>query len=153
MKKDPAFDLHRIFPLTAVAAASLLLGGCLSWGDEGDGVINAKPSYVGTVASIRYDGSSDDLLTAGLGKTGLAGAVAPTTSAAPTAAELRRLAIYNNYRALLDMTTAGGFGVFYGPNVDAAGVAGSGEGKIAGTEYIAYSDDGTVARNVVLMAP
>lgn len=151
MKKDPAFDLTRVFPLTAVAAASLLLGGCLSWSDEGDGVINAKPGYVGTVASIRYDGSSDDLLTAGMGKTGLAGAVAPTTSATPTAAELRRLAIYNNYRALLDMTSAGGYGVFYGPNVDAAGVAGTGEGKIAGTEYIAYSDDGTGGRNVVLM--
>ena len=151
MKKPPALDLHCVIPLTTVAAASLLVAGCLSWSGEGDGVINTKPSYVGTVASIRYDGSSDDLLTAGLGKTGLASAVAPTTSATPTAAELRKLAIYTNYRALLDMTSAGGYGVFYGPNVDAAGVAGTGEGKIAGTEFIAYSDDGTGARNVVLM--
>ena len=151
MQHDPDFGLYRALPLATVAAASLLVAGCLSWSGEGDGVINTKPSYVGTVASIRYDGSSDDLLTAGLGKTGLAGAVAPTTSATPTAAELRKLAIYNSYRALLDMTTAGGYGVFYGPNVDAAGVAGTGEGKIAGTEFIAYSDDGTGARNVVLM--
>ena len=77
--------------------------------------------------------------------------MAPATSATPTAAELRKLAIYNNYCALLDMTANGGYGVFYGPNVDAAGVAGSGEGKIPGTEYIAYSDDGTGARNVTLM--
>ena len=49
------------------------------------------------------------------------------------------------------MTTNGGYGVFYGPNVDASGVAGSGEGKIPGTEYIAYSDDGSGARNVSLM--
>ena len=49
------------------------------------------------------------------------------------------------------MTTNGGYGVFYGPNVDASGVAGSGEGKIPGSEYIAYSDDGSGARNVTLM--
>jgi hydroxybutyrate-dimer hydrolase len=41
--------------------------------------------------------------------------------------------------------------VFYGPNVDAAGTAGSGEGKVAGTEYIAYSDDGSGTRNVTLL--
>ena len=66
-------------------------------------------------------------------------------------AELRRLAIVNSYRALIDITTAGGYGVFYGPNVDAGGTAGSGEGRVAGTEYIAYSDDGSGTRNVTLL--
>jgi hydroxybutyrate-dimer hydrolase len=135
-------------PLGGLTVAALMLGACS--GDE-DIEVSVKPSYLGAVSTTRFDGSSDDLLTAGLGKTGLAGAVAPTTSATPTGPELRRLAIYNNYRALVDMTTAGGYGVFYGPNVNAAGVAGSDEGKIAGTEYIAYSDDGTGTRNVVLM--
>jgi hypothetical protein len=41
--------------------------------------------------------------------------------AQPTAAELRRAAIYNNYRALVDMTAAGGYGLLYGPNVAADG--------------------------------
>jgi len=113
--------------------------------------VNVKPNYVGTVKATRYDGTGDDLLTAGLGRTGLGSAVAPTVSATPTAAELRRLAIHTNYRALVDMTTAGGYGVFYGPNVDVNGVAGSGEGRIAGLEAMAYSDDGTGQRNVVLM--
>ena len=140
---------RRPLPSVLAVAAVALLGACV-FNDEAIEV-SVKPDYVGSVARLHYDGSSDDLLTAGLGKTGLAGAVAPTTSATPTAAELRKLAIYNNYRALLDMTANGGYGVFYGPNVDAAGVAGSGEGKVAGTEYIAYSDDGSGARNVTLM--
>ncbi len=113
---------------------------------------NARPAYLGTVVETSYDGTADDLLTAGLGKSGLAG-VAPTfvVPAAPTAAELRRSAIYNNYRAIVDTTANGGYGSLYGPNVDAAGNVTAGEGKVAGTEFIAYSDDGTGRQNVTLM--
>lgn len=114
--------------------------------------LNFKPNYLGTITSTNYDGASDDLLTAGLGKTGLA-ATAPsyTDPANPSAAELRRNAIYANYRAVLDISANSGYGSLYGPNVDAKGVAGSGEGKIAGTEYIAYADDGSGQRNVTLL--
>ena len=70
---------------------------------------------------------------------------------APTAAELRRLAIYINYRALVDVTTKGGYGVLYGPNIDVNGNPTLGEGKIAGTEYLAYADDGTGKQNVTMM--
>ena len=132
-------------PLVLVIA----LAGCGSGGETFE--LNVKPGFVGSIRSTSYDGVGDDLLTAGLGRTGLAAATPPATSASPTAAELRRLAIYNNYRALVDMTTAGGYGVLYGPNVDAGNVAGTGEGRIAGTEYIAFSDDGTGQRNVTLM--
>ncbi|WP_088280799.1 D-(-)-3-hydroxybutyrate oligomer hydrolase [Ideonella sp. A 288] len=136
-------------PIVAVAlAASLALGAC----GGGDSVeVSVKPSFVGTVKTTTYDGVTDDLLTAGLGRSGLASAVAPTLSAVPTAAELRRLAIHSSYRGLVDTTTNGGYGVFYGPNVDAAGVVGSGEGRIAGTETITFSDDGSGQRNVTLM--
>ena len=75
---------------------------------NGEG-INRKPDNIGTIIFTEYDGVSDDLLTAGLGKTGLAGAApAVANPASPTAAELRRLAIYTNYRAIVDMTDAGG---------------------------------------------
>lgn len=112
-----------------------------------------KPSFIGEVKVSYYDGSSDDLLTAGLGKTGLASASPPAVAdpAKPTAAELRRLAIYNNYRALVDTTAGGGYGKLYGPNVNSAGIVTSEEGKIAGTEYIAYSDDGSGRQNVTMM--
>ena len=130
-------------------AAAIALTACGGGGDDLEASL--KPNYVGNVTTTDYDGVSNDLLSAGLGRTGLGSAVAPTVSATPTAAELRRLAIWNNYRALVDATAAGGYGTFYGPNVDANGVAGTGEGLIAGTEVIAYSDDGTGARNVTLM--
>lgn len=119
-------------------------------------LFNRLPGFVaGEVRKTAYDGMADDLLTAGLGKSGLAGA-APTyaDALAPTAAELRRAAIYNNYRAIVDMTAAGGYGTLYGPNVAADGTVTAGEGKIAGTEYIAYSrgaDGGATSQNVVLM--
>ena len=34
---------------------------------------------------------------------------------------MRRSAIYNNYRALIDPTAGGGYGTLYGPNVDING--------------------------------
>jgi hydroxybutyrate-dimer hydrolase len=105
-----------------------------------------------TVSTTAYDGNSDDLLTAGLGKTGLAGAApAPADPANPTVAELRRLAIYNNYRALVDMTAAGGYGSLYGPNVDVSGANTLGEGKIAGEEWIALAYEGAANGSATLM--
>lgn len=140
---------------TAIAlAVALLLGAC--GGDDDDDepeVLNQKPAYLGTVTAISYDGTSDDLLTAGLGASGLAAAAAPAYAnpASPTARELRRNAIFSNYRAVLDIAANSGYGTLYGPNVNAAGVATNGSGMVAGTEYLAYADDGTGRQNVTLM--
>lgn len=92
----------------------------------------------GEIRRTTYDGVSDDLLTAGLGRSGLASTVPPPFAdpAAPTAAELRRRAIYRNYRALVDMGPQA-FGVLYGPNVTADGEVTSGEGLVAGVEFLA----------------
>lgn len=129
--------------------AAALLAGC------GSGVgeqVNIKPAYLGVITTGVYDGGNDDLLTAGLGKTGLGGpAPQPVDPLNPSAAELRRIAIYNNYRAILDISAGGGYGTLYGPNVDARGNITASEGKIAGTEYIAYSDDGSGRQNVTMM--
>ena len=132
--------------------AAALLAAC-DGGDSSTPESNAKPGFVGTVAKTTYDGVTDDLLTAGLGKSGLQSATPPTVAvaAAPTAAELRRLAIYNNYRALVDVVPAGGYGTLYGPNVDVNGGNTLGEGRIGGTEYLAYADDGTGMKNVTMM--
>jgi hydroxybutyrate-dimer hydrolase len=158
-RQDPA---QRLLPrLTLVGAAVLALAACgsadnASNNNPGGGSaedINVLPGTVrGNVQVKTYDGTSDDLLTAGLGKTGLSGA-APTfdVATAPTAAELRRAAIYTNYRALIDSTASGGFGTLYGPNVDNSYVATAGEGRIAGSEYIAWADDGSGRQNVTLM--
>src|SRR5213075_1399576 len=106
-----------------------------------DSTTNVKPAFIaGAIGRMSYDGVADDLLTAGLGKSGLQGAApAVADPVNPTAAELRRLAIYNNYRALVDVNANGGYGTLYGPDVDANGNVTTSEGKIAGIEYIAYA--------------
>jgi len=138
----------RIFVPAAVAAAVLAACG---GGDNPN--LNTKPAWLGAIKATTYDGATDDLLTAGLGTTGLAAPLPPAYADPlnPTAAELRRSAIHTNYRAMLDMTAAGGYGSLYGPNVDAQGNVTASEGKVAGTEYIAFSDDGSGRQNATLM--
>ena len=119
----------RLHPLALATAAACVLSAC---GGSGDVPVNVLPGGIGEVKVTRYDGGSDDLLTAGLGKAGLQSAVAPTFADAlnPTAAELRRAAIYTSYRAIVDTTDAGGYGTLYGPNVNAAGVVTASDGKV-----------------------
>ena len=137
----------------ALAASTVaLLAAC--GGGGGDPLpVNTRPAFLrGAIDSKTFDGVSDDLLTAGLGKSGLAGAAPAVASpTSPTVAELRRVAIYNNYRALVDVAAAGGYGTLYGPNVDASGNATGAEGRIAGEEHIVYADDGPGRENVTLM--
>src|SRR5207253_2276518 len=113
-----------------------------------------------SVATTAYAGGSDDLLTGGLAAAGLGGELpgnAPppppgfANPANPTAAELRKRAIYANYRALVDPTLNGGYGTLYGPNVDVNGTPTFNPGKIAGEEWLAYDDDGTGRVNVTMM--
>ncbi|WP_020406136.1 3-hydroxybutyrate oligomer hydrolase family protein [Hahella ganghwensis] len=130
--------------LLAFGGAIALLTGCYE--------LNTRPDYiVGDPQVTYYDGQSDDLLTAGLGVTGLqGGAPLPADPMFPTAAELRRLAIYNNYRALLDTTTSGGFGRLYGPNISAGKIQSHG-GKIPGKEYLVMTDQSGLYQNVTVM--
>ncbi|SAL66664.1 exported hydrolase [Caballeronia arvi] len=162
MKRFARFQSLQTLPRTVASGAFAILAAatlvaCNGSDDDsssGGPATNTLPAFVsGSVNTQTYDGTSDDLLTAGLGKTGLASATAPGIAkpAAPTAAELRRLAIYSNYRALVDMSANGGYGRFWGPNVDLNGNDTLGEGKIAGKEYIAYSDDGSGTQNVSLL--
>jgi hydroxybutyrate-dimer hydrolase len=98
---------------------------------------------------IRYavDGTSDDLLTAGLGGDGLRGPPPAFADAErPTRQELRRRAVYSAYRGLVDVTVAGGFGRLFGP-ADGRG--------IAGVEYLAAvrAPDGAGVTSVLLQIP
>jgi len=133
---------------TALAAAAALLPlatPALASGED------SRPGFLrGAITSTTYDGVSNDLLTGGLGKTGLQGAC-PALSATPTAAQLRTLAICNNYKSLVNVNPKGGYGTLYGPNVDAFGNVTANEGKVAGEEHLAYADDGSGSENVTLM--
>jgi hydroxybutyrate-dimer hydrolase len=105
------------------------------------------------VLHTHYDGMTNDLLTAGLGRSGLGSATAPgfVDPLHPTAEELRRSAIYNNYRALVDPTPGGGYGTLYGPNVAADGTVTASEGLIAGDEYLAFEKGDGGRPNVTMM--
>lgn len=150
------------FAFTAVAAAALLAacGGGQSLeqaagqGPDAHANLNFKPAYLaGEPRWAEYDGDADDLLTAGFGRTGLASAVAPglVLSSPPTAAELRRLAIHTNYRAIVDTSPGSGYGTLYGPNIALDGSATDSAGKVAGIEVIAVADDGSARENVTMM--
>jgi len=149
----------RYSAIFCIALSVTALTACGSSDDSpAPSVTNVRPTYLGTVTTTSYNGTSDDLLTGGLGWDGIQSATPPALSASPTASELRRRAIYNNYRALVDFTTAGGYGVLYGPNVPVEGGTPNtapGAGKIGGTEYIAYSVDasGKAAATLMVQIP
>ena len=134
-------------PIAALASFWISTAAAENWNSHGP---NVAPPWLGDVRTTVYDGITNDLLTAGLGKTGLGG-LAPGVTDPTDAAQLRRLAIWTNYRAILDILPAGGYGTLYGPNVKSDGTITSSEGLIAGTEYIAYADDGSGRSNVTLM--
>jgi hydroxybutyrate-dimer hydrolase len=146
---------RRFMFMITIAIAAAALSGCSSSNNDDSLAINEKPAFIpGPVTRTSYDGVLNDLLTGGLGKTGLGAlATAPLfiDPSNPTVSELRTRAIFNNYRALVDTTTNGGYGTLYGPNINSAGVNTSLEGRIAGDEYLAFADDGTGTVNVAMM--
>ena len=109
-----------------------------------------KPAFIhGDVVVTSYpSGGGNDLLTGGLGAARLAD---PTPLAIdPLDPEsLRTAAIYNNYRALVDTSAGNGYGVLFGPTV--APTTADGDGKIYGTEYLAFAKGRGGDQNVALM--
>jgi hydroxybutyrate-dimer hydrolase len=159
--------------LIACAAALALTGAAgavRAHDDDGpvghNGTHNIRPRFIAGDITSRYYAagdcpvvgvgcgeSGDDLLTGGLGASGLLlAAPAFANPLAPTAAELRRNAIHVNYRAVLDILPTGGYGTLYGPNVSNTGVIGASQGKVAGWEHIAYAGAGNVTLMVQVPA-
>ncbi len=129
--------------LLAATASLVLTGHVLAKDNDNDNHGKAPGFIVGDILHQSYNGDSDDLLTAGLGHAGIGNAAVPSVSNPASAAQLRRLVIYNNYRALIDPTTGGGYGTFYGPKVPLTGsVALPNDGKIAGDEFLALARSG-----------
>lgn len=165
MRTVEAFPSIRV--LAGVALAGVL-AGCGGGGGGSEGPISpiapagnnlpegvrqhSVTEYSASAAGSGSTAATQDLLTGGIGTSGLASAIAPAYADPlnPTALELRRNALYSNYRGLVDYTTNGGFGRFYGPNVRADGTITGGEGLIPGREYFASLDDGRGAKRVVM---
>ncbi|WP_395377399.1 3-hydroxybutyrate oligomer hydrolase family protein [Marinicella sp. W31] len=94
-----------------------------------------------------YDGRHDDLLTAGMGLSGLRAAMPPTSNLSqPTAGELRRGAYYHNFKALNDLSSTGGYGRLYG--------IAENQPAISGHEYWASRQlESGASHTVVLQVP
>lgn len=107
----------------------------------------ARPSPGADTIRHEFDGASDDLLTAGLGAEGLRGPMPVFADPLrPTRTEIRRRAIWQNYRALVDLAPEGGFGERYGP------VGGL---RVPGVEILVpvRGDGGGVRATVMLQIP
>ena len=101
---------NRIAPLLPLSAA-IALAGCAALPAHEPG----SDFLVSAVAQHAYTGD-DDLLTAGLGPAGLKNAIPPpfADAANPTPVELRRRAIWSNWRGIADLAPGGGYGELYG---------------------------------------
>ena len=100
----------RIAPLLPLSAA-IALAGCAALPAH-----EHEPDFlVSDIAQHAY-AVDDDLLTAGLGAAGLKSAVPPAFADVehPTPAELRRRAIWSNWRGIADLAPGGGYGELYG---------------------------------------
>ncbi|HEY9144832.1 MAG TPA: 3-hydroxybutyrate oligomer hydrolase family protein [Arenimonas sp.] len=102
-----SFRPLRSLPLAGLALA---LSACTS--------VGGGPPAMDLDAGIdlRTYREGDDLLTAGLGADGLRNPAPPAFAdpAAPTPAELRRRAVWANWRGIADLAPGGGYGEFYG---------------------------------------
>ncbi len=160
--------------LWVVGSLALIVGAMfgahplVAAGGEPYGPPNVRPWFIrGEILETRHDPSQcaslppgeigcDDLLTAGLGQTGLGSGALPAIAdpVNPTAAELRRRAIHSNYRALVDTTTGGGYGTLYGPTVPLSGappLPDLVEGRIPGDEFLAFASIPLLQKNVTMM--
>jgi len=113
----PGADMPRNpnLPLLSMILGAGLLGACT-------GTPQREPAGYGPAAAmiepqrVTEHRGSDDLLTAGLGLDGLRAMTPPAFAdvANPTAAELRRRAIWSNWRGIADLSPSGGYGTVYG---------------------------------------
>jgi hydroxybutyrate-dimer hydrolase len=91
-----------------------VLAGCAAHTAALEPVMPSLDFVPGEVRVTRHRGH-DDLLSAGLGLTALAGAPVPFADPAhPTAAELRRRAIQMSWKGIADLGPLGGYGTVYG---------------------------------------
>ena len=115
----------RLPVLTALAA--LMMSACAT-------VPTMMTPFNPTVTVHR---DNDDLLTAGLGLKGLQSMTPPpiANAEAPTAQELRRRAIYANWRGIADLAPGGGFGDFYGSTANVPGREFAGTATVPGAKH------------------
>lgn len=111
------------------AAAMALLAGCASTPKH-----EATPMFTAQRATDHRDG--DDLLSGGLGLAGLRAMAPPAfaDAAHPTVVELRRRALWANWRGIADLVPGGGYGESYGSVANVPGREFSAFATLAGAK-------------------
>ncbi len=116
----------RIAPRVFAALALVpLLAACAgtpsSRGTPDHAIAGARTMFSAERDTVHRDG--DDLLTAGLGLAGLRSLAPPAFAdpAAPTPAELRRRALWSNWRGIADLAPGGGYDELYGSTANVPG--------------------------------
>ncbi|MBU6246434.1 MAG: hydrogenase [Xanthomonadaceae bacterium] len=100
---------------------ALALPACSTFPAPKEAAMTRPGFLVSDVRSTVHRGD-DDLLSAGLGLAGLAGAPSPFADPAhPTPAELRRRAIQTSWKGIADLGPLGGYGTVYGGVPDVPG--------------------------------
>ncbi|HEY0503117.1 MAG TPA: 3-hydroxybutyrate oligomer hydrolase family protein, partial [Lysobacter sp.] len=96
----------------AAAGAALALAACATTAPR----TTAEAAPMFTAQRTTDHRGDDDLLTAGLGLAGLRAMAPPAFADAerPTAIELRRRALWSNWRGIADLAPGGGYGELYG---------------------------------------
>jgi hydroxybutyrate-dimer hydrolase len=97
-------------------------------GTEVSSMERSEPGVIRRIAA-----PNDDLQSAGLSQAELGQPIYSGTfedPRAPTGAEIRRLAVYSNYTALMETDPEGGYGLLFGP---------ARNGKVLGREYLALA--------------
>src|SRR5512139_464462 len=85
-------------------------------------VAMSRPGFLVSDVRVTVHRDHDDLLSAGLGLAGLAGAPSPIAEPLhPTPEELRRRAIQNSWKGIADLGPLGGYGTVYGAVPDVPG--------------------------------
>jgi hydroxybutyrate-dimer hydrolase len=102
--------------LVSGLAIGALLAGCASAPDHRDSAPMLTTATLSSPLRVSEHRGSDDLLTAGLGLAGLRALAPPAfaDAAHPTPEELRRRAIWANWRGIADLAPGGGYGEWYG---------------------------------------
>lgn len=139
-------DLGALGTLGTLMLLAGTLAACATKTEVRD-MSNPRAQILGTPIRYDLDGVTDDLVTAGLGAEGLRGS--PPSFAdplRPTARELRRRAIYMNYRGLVDVSADGGFGTLFGA---------TGHALVAGVEFLfaIRTPDGSATTTGLLQIP
>ncbi len=141
--------------LATAAAFALALAGCAA----GPRRATLEPAMLTSQHTSEHRGG-DDLLSAGLGIDGLRAMVPPAFADAehPTAVELRRRAIWSNWRGIADLTPAGGYGVLYGSTSHVPGREFSAFARVPGAHQphrvlVQVPDAFDHAKRCVLVAP